>query len=177
MAPTKTETELRVDPTDKWYERCLKLMARVDWRGLAFVLAALAGIGGAIWNKLDSIVERTLAARTLQGVYEVLADKLDDVSARLASLETAHGIQPKPPAAPDQPSPGSETGRVAPMFEPDAAMAAIVVNADSVPDTVAPPAGAAQLPSFQTIQKHAQNDELPRLLRRDAPMAAAPATN
>ena len=64
MAPTKTETELRVDPTDKWYERCLKLMARIDWRGLAIVIAALAGIGGAIWNKLDSIVERTLAART-----------------------------------------------------------------------------------------------------------------
>jgi hypothetical protein len=175
MTPSITETELRVKLTDKWYERCLKLMARVDWRGLAIVLAAVAGIGGAIWNKLDAAIEKALAARTQQGIYEVLANKLDDVALRLTALEAAHVTKgtiapPKPPSAPMQPIPGSETGR-APLA-PTEAM--VMVDVDGVPDTTF---GAAKLPSFQTIQKRAETDSLPKLLGRETPMAAAaPAT-
>lgn len=159
MSPTPTETELKVKPADKWYERCLKLMARVDWRGLALVLAALAGIGGAIWNRLDSIVERALAARTQQGVYEVLATKIDDISLRLASLEATHvptpAVPAPTPAAPDEPVPGSKSGRVpSSMRPPDAA----VVMIDAVPEVTYK---AARLPSFQTIQRRAQDDDLP----------------
>ena len=175
MAPSKTETELRASPTDKWYERCLKLMARVDWRGLAIVLAALAGIGGAIWNKLDAAIEKALAARTQQGVYEVLANKLDDVALRLAAIEASHAIdgkalpQPKPPTL-MQPVRGSETGKAPAPPLPAAAM--IVVDADGVPDTTF---GAAKLPSFQTIQKRAEQDALPKLVGRDPPLAAVAA--
>jgi len=166
MVPTRTEVELRVAPTDKWYERCLKLAARVDWRGLALVLAALAGIGGAVWNKLDSIVEKTLTARTQQGVYEVLASKLDDMSARIESLETSHGIKPKPPAAPDKSGPDNETGR-APTPISDAAMAAVVtVDAGGPIAPAEPTFNAAQLPSFRAIQQKAKDNELP-LLRRE----------
>lgn len=173
MVPSPTETELKVAPTDRWYERCLKLMARVDWRGLAIVIAAVAGIVGAVWNKLDAAIEKALAARTQQGVYEVLANKLDDVALRLTALEAAHvpdgKVVPQPmPPKPVKPIPGSESGRAPTPPAPAAAM--VMVDADGVPDTTF---GAAKLPSFQTIQQRAKEDTLPKLLGRDPPVAAA----
>jgi hypothetical protein len=164
MAPSPTEIALKVNPTDKWYERCLKLMARVDWRGLAIVLGVLTGIVGAVWNKLDAALEKTLASRTQQGVYEVLATKLDDVALRLTALEAAHATKGTPtPAAPDKPKPvpGSELGRAPASAPPDASVVTVI-------DVSEPAFPAAQLPSFQTIQRQAQ--ELPR---RDPPMAVA----
>lgn len=171
MTTDLEDSGLLAKGTDKWYERCLKLMARVDWRGLAIVLAAVAGIVGAVWNKLDAVVEKALAARTQQGVYEVLADKLDDLSARLVALEGMHaakGEAPRPatPRSPDKPIPGSETGQA-----PKPVDAATVAVAEPSIDKAFT---SAQLPSFQTIQKHAVADELPLLLRRDPPVAAAP---
>jgi hypothetical protein len=174
--PEPVDGELEAQPTDRWYERCLKLMARVDWRGLAIVIAAVAGIVGAVWNKLDAAVDKALAARTQQGVYEVLAAKLDDVALRLTTLEAKHlaegktGAPVKPPATPrDKPVPGSESGR-APEPPPSDAMTMAV-----------PMFSAAQLPSFATIQKRAQDDELPRLMQRDplpaSPVTARPGTN
>ena len=153
-------------------ERCLKLAAAVDWRGFTIVLAALAGIGGAIWNKVDAMVEKALAARTQQGVYELLAEKLDDVSARLATLEASHTIEVK--GKPGKEVPGSKSGKATPKHAPDVAMATVIaVDAHATtPMAVEPTFKAARLPSFQTIQQHAQTDELPSLMRRD--IAAAP---
>lgn len=167
MSPDPTEPELRPKPTDRWYERCLKLMARVDWRGLALVLAALAGIGGAVWNKLDAMVDKALTARTQQGVYEVLATKLDDMSVRLAALEAAHVAKPEPPTptVPNKPIPGSESGRAPAPKPPDA----VTVTANAVPEVAYK---SARLPSFQAIQRHAQDNAL-QLLKEDPPIAEA----
>jgi len=168
--PSKTETELRLKPTDPLLVRCLKLLARTDWKGVALTLAALGGIGGAIWNKVDSVVDKALASKTQQGVYVVLASKLDDISVRLTALEAAHAgfgkipmpMGPSKPVTPDNPVPGSESGQATPAEPATATVAA--VDVDGVPDDLFQAVG---LPTFQAIQQHAQSNELPKLIRKE----------
>jgi len=76
--------------------RCLKTMAAIDWKALALVLAALAGFGGAIWNKVDALIEHALAARTQQGSYEVLAAHIEELDSRLDALEAIKSVGPAP---------------------------------------------------------------------------------
>lgn len=141
--------------------RCLKVMAGIDWKALAIVLAALAGLGGAIWNRVDATIEKALAAKTQQGVYELLATKLDDVASRLDKLEKAHVVVPVPPVlVPKQPSPIKpqppvlpspvEQGSLIPTSE---TMAATVV-------VVEPMFQAIRLPSFEQVQQAAVSDRM-----------------
>jgi len=115
--------------------RCLKAAAGVDWKAMAIVLAALAGFGGAIWNKVDAIVDRALAARTQQGVYEILVQRLDEMGQRLDALEAG---------------PTLRNLRQAP--------AKVEVRVDSAA------AKAATLPSFEAIQQQAVLGQIPMLI-------------
>ena len=114
------------DPKDPLILRCIKALANVDWKAMAIVLAALAGFGGAIWNKVDALFEKALQLRTQRGVYEVLAEKLDAVAERLEKIELA------PPAQRDVAFAAAAMGAPAP--EPE-------------------PSPAKRLPSFDEIQQ------------------------
>lgn len=140
-------SERQDNPKEPLILRCLKAMAGIDWKALALVLAAIGGFGGAIWNKIDSIIDRALAARTQQGVYEALAQRLDEVSTRLNALERVHA--PKPPV------PASVPMKAEP---PPPEVSPATVETDSVPHVQFK---AARLPSFQAIQQRALANEMP----------------
>lgn len=126
--------------------RCIKALAGVDWKAMAIVVAALAGLGGAIWNRVDALAEKVLASRTQQGVYELLAQRLDTVDQRLGAVEKA--LEGKPPT----PALNPEHGR---LLVPQTKAAALPMPA---------PTKAALLPPFETIQQSAREDRMPELL-------------
>ena len=132
--------------------RCLKAAAGIDWKALALVLAALGGLGGAIWNRVDSWVEKALAARTQQGVYEVLAQRMEEMSTRLEALETAHAI--KLPVKPTRDALPERTEK-----EVVPALAADAIHFRPMQFK------KAQLPSFQILQKRAVADDLAPVLQ------------
>jgi hypothetical protein len=141
--------------------RCLKAAAGIDWKALALVLAALGGLGGAIWNRVDAFVEKAIAARTQQGVYEVLAQRMEEMSTRLEVLETLHTVKapvplPKPPVRGATPEPVEETA------VPATAVDAVRFRSMQFKKS--------QLPSFQFLQKRAVDDDLAPVLQ------AAPAS-
>ena len=143
------EDDTKDTPKDPLILRCLKAAARIDWKAMAIVAAALAGLGGAIWNRIDSVIDRAMSDRTQQGVYEVLAEKLDGVAARLAAIELAHGLD-----APKKIQ-KSESGR-APIAVPSTAAAM------ALPDSVQPaPLVADKLPSFKEVQQIAAQNSTP----------------
>ena len=74
--------------------RCLQQFVRVDWKALAVVLTALAGIGGAMWNWMNAAADRMLAYGTQKGAYEIVSQHIEVLDRRLASIERAHGIVP-----------------------------------------------------------------------------------
>ena len=129
--------------------RILQAVAKIDWKALALVIAALGGATGAIWNKVDSMLEKAITLRTQQGVYETLAKKLGEIDIRLASLEKAH--EPKIPGK-----------KAKPMEAPKAsdAPAAIMLMGISPAEKFE----AAKLPSFKMIQKKAESKENPIIL-------------
>jgi len=143
--------------------RCLKAAAGIDWKALALVLAALGGLGGAIWNRVDSWVEKALAARTQQGVYEVLAQRMDEISARLEALEATHTIK------------GVAPTHTSTKAEPTVTQVATTVPVKATPVLnalekrvllLAPEAmqfKRARLPSFQILQQRAVDDVAPVL--------------
>jgi hypothetical protein len=139
--------EQRDNPKEPLILRCLKAMAGIDWKALALVLAAIGGFGGAIWNKIDSIIDRALAARTQQGVYEALAQRMDEMSVRVNALEVAHAPKPPLPA------------RIPTKAEPPPPEVS-PATAEAAP---APPVQfkSARLPSFQAIQQRALANDLP----------------
>ena len=123
--------------------RCLKAAASVDWKALALVLATLAGFGGAIWNRVDAIIDKAFASRTQQGVYELLAQRMDELVVRMDVLE---GVKASPPIKVEAlPTPTIPTARIA-------AKAASIRHR------------TRHMPSFATILEHAQSDRMPVLL-------------
>jgi hypothetical protein len=163
-----SDTEPTKDnPKDPLILRCIKALAAVDWKALALVLAALAGFGGAIWNRVDAIIEKAMASRTQQGVYELLAGRLDEVALRLDKLEKAHAIE-APAVGPPTPSPAlrppvapEEHGALAPVV----GETAVAVDVSEFK--------AARLPSFQQVQQAAVDDTMPAMLEAHG----APTTN
>jgi hypothetical protein len=124
--------------------RILQTVAKIDWKALALVIAALGGATGAIWNKVDSMLDKALTLRMQQGVYETLAKKLGEIDIRLASLEKAH--EPK--------SPGKRIKHVEAPKASDAPAAIMLMDISP-----AEKFEAARLPSFKMIQKKAESKE------------------
>ena len=72
----------------------LELLAKIDWKSLIIVGAALIGAGGAVWNKVETYLDRIIADKTQASTYQVLVDEIEKISARLDTLEKAHVVPP-----------------------------------------------------------------------------------
>lgn len=127
--------------------RCIKALGGVDWKAMMIVIAALAGFGGAIWNKVDSIVEKALMARTQQGVYDLLAQRMDNVDQRLIAVEEALTGKSANHEQGARPAPQNTTLAVV----PDRDGAGMAVK-------------AIPFPTFEQIQQSAKVDRMPELL-------------
>jgi len=118
--------------------RCIKELASVDWKSMLLVLAALAGFGGAVWNRVDSVIEKAFQVRMQKGLYEVLGQKLDDVSLRLSVLEKEHNMKAASLVVPE-----THATRTAEMSLMKMEM------------TATPMKPVARLPTFEEVQKSA----------------------
>lgn len=159
-----SDAEPKDNPKDPLILRCLKAAARVDWRAMLLVLAAIGGFGGAIWNRVDAVLEKAIQGRTQQGVYELLATRMDELSARLEKIELAHAIEsPATPKRLDKPAPAPMPVEHGSLPSPvvSEAMAATVMVTE-------PEYKAANLPSFDQIQQSAKQDRMPELLETSA---------
>ena len=137
------EPEIKTDTKEPLILRCIRACAGVDWKAMAIVLAALGGFGGAVWNKIDSIVEKTMVARTQQGVYDLLAQRMDNMDKRLGEIET---VLVKKTASTEL---GSKEAQQ---------VKAVAVMTESA-GTKAPP-----MPTFEQVKQSALSDRMPELL-------------
>jgi len=121
-----------------------KLLADIDWKALAITLGILGGMGGAIWNTVDSYLEKIMSNRTQKNVYEVLVVRLDELSARIEVLEKLNTVEVK--ALPKRAMPPRGT---------------MVMLKDDSADTKMPPFEVLQKAQVN-ISKAAMLDDVPK---------------
>lgn len=156
----------------------LKLATKIDWKSIALIITALAGAGGAVWNKVELAIQNYQQKQTEQqvkttdaaagGAYEAMATRLDELFMRIEALEQKTKVETHyipVEAVPPAPSSMGVGGGAA--SEPVAALA----DEDETPEPEAPPVepepkpepvskrfSKARLPEFEAVQQAARQD-------------------
>ena len=81
----------------------MKLATKIDWKGMALILTALMGAGGAIWNKVELYIQNYQQRQTQQqvqttdaaagGAYEAIATRLDELFLKVEVLEAKMNVK------------------------------------------------------------------------------------
>lgn len=141
----------------------LRLAGKVDWRSMLLILTALAGAGGAVWNKIELYlqeyqqqqieVQAQNSDAATGGAYDALATRLDELFMRIEALEAANAIRshyvPIPVTENIPPLPKTIDLRE----DPDN-----VVPVEPPPEPVSKRFKNARLPEFQAVQQAARQD-------------------
>lgn len=143
--------------------KALKLIVKVDWKSMLLILTALAGAGGAVWNKVELYLQQyqqqqiALQAQNSNaatgGAYDALATRIDELFMRIESLEAVNSIRthyvPIPVTESIPPLPKTIDLRE----DPDN-----TVPVEPEPEPVSRRFKNARLPEFQSVQQAARHD-------------------
>jgi hypothetical protein len=153
----------------------LKLATKIDWKGIALILTALVGAGGAVWNKAEMYFQNYQQRQTAQvqqaatgGAYEAMATRLDELFMRIEALEAKAKVQTEYVPVETVPPPPSALGAGAGAApDPVEAVAEADETPEPPPDAVAPEPkpepvskrfSRARLPEFEAVQQAARQD-------------------
>jgi len=132
--------------------KALSILAKIDWRSAALVLAALGGVFGAVCNRVDQYADKLLTTQTQKGAYEVLAARVDEILIRLDVIE----------------------GKPAPEPPPERAQL-MLDSRDKLVEVLDTPKNLSRLPAFDAIQKAIAQDNKMPIIPLEA--SAAPASS
>jgi len=127
--------------------RILKLLVSVDWKSMLLLISFVGGVGGAVWNKVEGLINEKRTERVQEGTYEALAQRIDELYARCESGSCC-GIPEKDKATEPARSPASFSVQAIESEVKEA------MSSESMPSPKLE-FKRARLPGFRSIQRAA----------------------
>ena len=157
--------------------RVLRLMANIDWKGLAIIIGLLGGAVGSGFNTFMDYLRENRSERVQESSYELLATRLEELSQKVTMIELmliGEDIEGPPEPEPEPRSHGASIRRRPASPEPvevvehvfDASPEEAIHEVEELKliearaaDEVDVVYHNARLPNFKQIQQKAQEEE------------------